>query len=71
MLLFKGKGLLEFEPELEWFQSQGSFAVVVQLLSRVLLRDPVDCSPPGSSVHGILQAKILEWVAISFSTKGE
>ena len=28
---------------------------------------PVDCSPPGSSVHGILQARILEWVAISFS----
>ena len=28
--------------------------------------DPVDCSPPGSSVRGILQARILEWVAISF-----
>ena len=28
---------------------------------------PVDCSLPGSSVHGILQATILEWVAISFS----
>jgi len=27
----------------------------------------MDCSPPGSSVHGILQARILEWVAISFS----
>ena len=31
------------------------------------LCDPVDCSPPGSPVHGILQAKILEWVAIPFS----
>ena len=31
------------------------------------LCDPVDCSPPGSTVHGILQARILEWVAISFS----
>ena len=31
------------------------------------LCDPVDCSPPGSSAHGILQARILEWVAISFS----
>ena len=31
------------------------------------LCDPVDCSPPGSSIHGILQARILEWVAISFS----
>ena len=28
---------------------------------------PHDCSPPGSSVHGILQTRILEWVAISFS----
>ena len=32
------------------------------------LYDPVDCSPPGSSVHWILQARILEWVAISSST---
>ena len=31
------------------------------------LCDPVDCSPPGSSVHGILQAGILEWVALPFS----
>ena len=31
------------------------------------LRDPVDCSLPGSSVHGILLARILEWVASSFS----
>ena len=32
------------------------------------LCDPVDCSLPGSSVHGILQARILKWVTISFST---
>ena len=31
------------------------------------LCDPVDCSPPGSSIHGILLARILAWVAISFS----
>ena len=31
------------------------------------LCDPIDSSPPGSSVPGILQARILEWVAISFS----
>ena len=31
------------------------------------LRDPMDCSLPGSSVHGILQARVLEWVAIAFS----
>ena len=29
--------------------------------------DPMDCSPPGFSVYGILQAGILEWVAISYS----
>ena len=29
--------------------------------------DPIDCSPPGSSVHGIFQASVLEWGAIAFS----
>ena len=29
--------------------------------------DPMDCSPPGSSVHGIFQARVLEWGAIAFS----
>ena len=33
------------------------------------LCDSTDCSSPGSSVHGILQARILEWVAISFSNQ--
>ena len=33
------------------------------------LCDPMDCSLPGSSLHGILQARILEWVAISFSRR--
>ena len=31
------------------------------------LRDPTDCSPPGSSAHGIFQARVLEWGAIAFS----
>ena len=31
------------------------------------LRDPMDCSLPGSSAHGIFQARVLEWVAIAFS----
>ena len=35
--------------------------------SCLTLCDPVDCSLPGSSTHGILEARILEWVAISFS----
>ena len=35
--------------------------------SCLTLRDPMDCSPPGSSVHGICQARVLEWGAIAFS----
>ena len=31
------------------------------------LCDPVDCSPPGFSIHGIFQARILEWIASSFT----
>ena len=31
------------------------------------LSDPMDCSPPGSSAHGIFQARVLEWGAIAFS----
>ena len=42
--------------------------VKVKSLSHVrLFATPMDCSPPGSSVHGIFQARVLEWVAISFS----
>ena len=39
-------------------------ALVAQLFPTP--RDPMDCRPPGSLVHGILQAKILEWVALPF-----
>ena len=35
--------------------------------SYLTLRNPVDCSLPGSSIHGIFQARVLEWVAIAFS----
>ena len=41
------------------------YCLVAQL--HPTLRDPMDCSPPGSSVHGISQARILEWAAISSS----
>ena len=34
------------------------------------LSDPMDCSPPGSSIHGIFQARVLEWSAIAFSAHG-
>ena len=35
--------------------------------SCLTLEDPMDCCPPGSSVHGICQARVLEWGAIAFS----
>ena len=37
--------------------------------SCLALSDPMDCSPPGSSVHGIFQARVLEWGAIAFSKR--
>ena len=55
-----GVGAISFYNSWEW-------KVKVKLLSRVRLHDPMDCSPPGSSIHGIFQARILEWGAISFS----
>ena len=44
-----------------------SLAVCVYAQSGLTLCDPMDCSPPGSSVHEIFQARILEWVAIFYS----
>ena len=44
-------------------------ACAKSLQSCPTLCDPVDCSPPGSSIHGILRARILEWVAI-LSSRG-
>ena len=49
--------------------SVGCMIVVKVLVTQSCLTfcDPMDCSPPGSSVHWILQARILEWIAILFS----
>ena len=38
--------------------------------SCLTLSNPMDCSLPGSSIHGIFQARVLEWVAIAFSVHG-
>ena len=46
-------------------RESNTLTLVTQLCQT--LCDPMDCNPPGSSVHGILQARILEWVAIPFS----
>ena len=56
----------------QWWGRGGAIALCESLLCSVAqlcltLCDPMDCSPPGSSVHGIFQARILEWVAVSFS----
>ena len=48
-------------------EPMGAAAAAKSLQSCPTLCDPIDSSPPGSSVPGILQARILEWVAISFS----
>ena len=37
--------------------------------SCLTLSDPMDCSPPDSSIHGIFQARVLEWGAIAFSAR--
>ena len=46
-------------------------AAAKSLQSCPTLCDPMDCSLPGFSVHGIFQASVLEWVAISFSNAGK
>ena len=43
---------------------------VKSLSKRPTLHDPMDYSLPGSSIHGIFQARVLEWVAIAFSDLG-
>ena len=48
-------------------EASSAAASFVLMLIRNQLGDSTDCSPPGSSVHGIFQARILEWAAISSS----
>ena len=52
-----------------WYNSSRWWWCLVAQLCPILCgpHNPMDCSPPGSSVHGILQARILEWVATCFS----
>ena len=53
---------------LRWLKDKCKTAAAAKSLqSCPTLGDPIDGSPPGSTVPGILQARILEWVAISFS----
>ena len=50
-------------------QGDAAAAAAKSLQSCPTLCDPLDGSPPGSSVHGIFQARTLEWVAISFPSE--
>ena len=49
------------------YKKHAAATAAKSLQSCPTLCDPMDCSLPGSSVHGIFQARILEWVAIAFS----
>ena len=55
---------MKWEASMLYDSSYVHLCVHVVIKSCLTLCDPVDCSPPGSSVHGILQARVLEWVAI-------
>ena len=48
-------------------QCVAAAAAAKSLQSCPTLYDPMDCSPPGSSIHGIFQARVLEWGAVAFS----
>ena len=57
-----------FFRSLEVFEEFVTVGVCVLFTqSRLTLHDPADCSSSGSSAHGILQARMLEWIAIPFS----
>ena len=60
-------GGVKAELYMQRLQSRGCPGTLSPLCRRVPQSPPVDYSPPGSSLHGVLQARILEWVAISSS----
>ena len=62
-----GEGVGEGE---KWMREVAAAAAKL-LQSCPTLCDPIDGSPPGSAIPGILQARTLEWVAISFSNAGK
>ena len=60
--------MLKSSETLQISLTEGAAAAAESLQSFPTLCDPMDCSLPGSSIHGIFQARVLEWVAIAFST---
>ena len=72
------QSISDFPFQVSWYVAYGKAELLEELhgyyvgvclvtQSCLTLCDPVDCSPPGCSVHGISQAVILEWVAVPFS----
>ena len=59
----------EHSWDVVWWATASYEGVCACEFSRLTLCDPIDRSPPGSCVHGILQARILEWVAVFFSRR--
>ena len=68
-LLHRQNGLVTIIVTVCWvlYKHSESESEIEVAQSCPTLCDPMDCSPPGSSVHGILHARVLEWGAISFS----
>ena len=65
VILPKKWWLLSLETQLS---RETAAAAAKSLQSCPTLCDPMDCGPPGSSIHGIFQARVLEWGAIAFSS---
>ena len=66
---FYAGGKKERETKADYqFYSFAATATAKSLHSCLTLCNPMDCSLPGSSVHGIFQSRVLEWVAIAFSS---
>ena len=59
---------IPMRPKDNGSQTSTAAAAAKSLQSCPTLHDPMDCSLPGSSIHGIFEARVLEWVAIAFST---
>ena len=62
---------LKLKIKIKTTRSYTAAAAAKPLQSRPTLCDPIDGSPPGSPIPGILQARTMDWIAISFSNVGK
>ena len=71
-LSHQGRHYISYRITIQWFTSFKAYTPVIVVLvaqSCLTFWDPTDCSPPGSSIHGSLQSRILQWMAIPFSRR--